>query len=76
MTLDKEWENKLRETLEAPVRSSIPEWSINRNTPDDCSTYTWRGQPYCHFVAKVDNFYNEMVFYKRNMFKLLTGRHG
>lgn len=76
-------ENSIRESTTAPEQvpqyppcASIPNFTIKQTVADDCEEVIWGGMPYNQLLKTIDEFYEKMVFFRKNLFKLPSGKAG
>ena len=54
----------------------IPEATIHPRLSQDSEEVVWGGIPYKELASKIDNIYNEMALFQKNLFKLPSGKAG
>ena len=59
-----------------PPCASIPNFTIKQTVADDCEEVIWGGMPYNQLLKTIDEFYEKMVFFRKNLFKLPSGKPG
>ena len=57
-------------------RANLPDVEIQATLSQDDTTKVWGGIPYNEFLKKVGTIYDEIVFYRRNIFKTPSGKAG
>ena len=54
----------------------LPEIQVNSVLPEDSADKIWNDRSYFQLKAKLKKTYDELVFYRRNLFLVPTGRSG